>query len=51
MLYLLSIGIAQHITAHNMNEIGLRIQQTHKPSQFLPEPAHTEINPELGNMI
>lgn len=48
MLYLLSISIAQHITAHNMNDIRLRIQQTHKPSQLLPEPAHKETNAELS---
>lgn len=36
--YLLSIGTSQHVAAHDVDEVGLRVQFTHQSAQSTPEP-------------
>lgn len=39
--YLFSISAPQHIAAHDVYEVGLRVQLTHQPAEPPPEPGHT----------
>lgn len=38
--YLFSIGAPQHIAAHDVDEVGLRVQLAHQPTEPPPEPGH-----------
>lgn len=40
--YLFSISAPQHIAAHDVDEVGLRVQLTHQSAEPPPEPGHTQ---------
>lgn len=39
--YLFSISAPQHIAAHDVDEVGLRVQLAHQPTEPPPEPGRT----------
>lgn len=39
IVYLLSIGVAQHVASHYVDEVGLRVDFAHEAAEPLPESA------------
>lgn len=39
--YLFSISAAQHVAAHDVDEVGLWVQLAHQPAESPPEPGHS----------
>lgn len=36
--YLLSVGVPQDVTSHDVDEVGLGVQLAHEAAESLPEP-------------